>query len=86
MRFYNLMQVKAWFEKGYGLSHYFFKAAAVVGIAANEALLTFYMCVAYAIFCFILGFVFYHYGFINAEIEVENNYNHFVKQTQKGIP
>ncbi len=83
MKYYNLMRVKAWFEKGYGLSHYLFKVIAVIGLTSQQLETTIWAMVAYTVFCFILGFCFFHFNFVNAEIEVMNQYDPFVKEMRK---
>ena len=83
MRGYKFCQLKAYFEKGYGLSHYFFKLIAVFGLTSQQLTETFIMIFFYTIFIFILGFVWYHFGFVEAEMEVANRYNLFVKEMRK---
>ena len=80
MRLYNAMRVKAWFEKGYGLSHYLFKLIAVLGLTSGAVEATIYACIAYTIFCFILGFCWYHFHIVDSEIEVTNRYDPFVRE------
>lgn len=83
MKFYRLAIQKFYFEKGYSLSHYFFKAAAVVGIAAGDAKSTLIMALAYGAFCYLLGRWAYNSGFSQAEIEVNNKIDPFVKEMRK---
>ena len=82
---YRFCLWKAFFEKGYGLTHYFFKLMAVVGIAANNWEATFYFGIGYAILALILGRLWFAYGLINQEHEVQNIVNPFVQEMRKVI-
>lgn len=79
------MVVKAYFEKGYGLSHYIFKLIAVFGLTSQQLEATIWALIIYTILCFVVGFCFYHFGFVNAELEVRNRYDPFVKQMRADV-
>ncbi len=84
-KLYKFCLWKAYFEKGYGLSHYFFKLVAVLGITAGNVKALGIFGVLYAIFCFFLGWGWYHYGVIYQEIEVGNRFNIFVTEMRNSI-
>lgn len=81
---FKLMWVKAYFEKGYALSHYFFKLIAVIGLTSNELLFTIYLIIFYTIACFVLGVIWYKYDFVLLEQEISNQNNLFVKEMRNG--
>lgn len=90
MRFYKLCLWKAYFEKGLGLTNVFLKIAMVVGISAiftiGMSVLTTIMCgLVYCIFCFFLGAIWYKKGFADAENEVNNKVNPFVREMRKRL-
>lgn len=85
MRFYKLAIIKAWFEEGYGLTHYIFKLIAVIGITSNELTATIWAIGIYTICCFILGIISYKIGFKEACFEVGNRYNLFQKEMRVAI-
>jgi len=80
---FKFCQVKAYFDKGYSLTHYFFKLIAIFGLTSQELATTFYMIIAYTIALFVVGFCWYHFGWVVAEIEVGNRYNLFVQEVRK---
>lgn len=84
---YKFCLWKSYFDKGYGLTSIFKWMVAVAGIgdiAISQrtwlALLLFFI---YGIGCFIVGRLWYKTKFIEAEIEVSNQYNHFVREVRK---
>jgi len=75
---------KARFGKGYGLTSYIKYIIILFGLAegfATQSLdKTLIAAFIYGIACFFIGYVWYKYGFVEAEIEVSNQYNLFVKE------
>ena len=85
MKYFWIAQHKAYFEKGYALSHYLFKAIAVLGLTSGDVSKTAWFVLFYTIGCYFLGMIVWKSEFINAEIEVGNRVNEFVKETRKFI-
>jgi len=77
---YKLILLKAYFDKGYGLTHYLFKVIAVFGLVSQKFSETFIMIAVYSIACFVLGILWYKYNWIEAEFEVSNRFNLFMKE------
>lgn len=80
MRYYNFCLLKAWFEKGYGLTNYIKYIIALFGLSSLNVKATLIMGLVYGLSCFLIGWVWYHYKFIEAEHEVNNRVNPFVKE------
>lgn len=83
MRFLKFALQKAYFDEGYGLTSYFKYAIAVFGVASLDVSTTMIMFFVYGIICYFLGLWSFKSGFKEAQIEVGNIYNLFVKQMRK---
>ena len=83
MRFYNFCLHKAYFEKGYSLTNYLKYAIALFGLSSLNVSATMWMAVFYAVACYLIGVGWYKFNFIEAEIEVGNRFNLFVKEMRK---
>jgi len=89
MRFYKIMRLKAYFDKGYALLNYVTKVLMLVGFAdvmvsdGKNITRLFIFGVIYAIICFGLGLVWFHFKIINAEFEVQNRVDPFVQEMRK---
>ena len=79
---YNFCLVKAWFEKGYGITHWFKYLVVLFGWASGDVTTTAYIIAIYVLLCFVMGFFWYKY-MQEAENEVANRYNLFVKEMRK---
>lgn len=86
MRWYNIALHKAYFYQGWGVTSMVKYAIALFGLySIGEDIPMKYMVwigIGYALFSYILGWLMYEYGFIQAEIEVNNRYNEFVKEVR----
>ena len=80
MKYFKFALHKAFFEKGYSLSHYLFKVIAVFGLTSQAMTSTFIMVLIYTLGCYIGGRWAYQSGLARAEIEVSNIYNLFVNE------
>ena len=77
---YKFCLYKAYFEKGYSITSILKYMIALFGISSLNVKLTLLAGFGYAIFCFFLGWWWYKYRFITAELEVQNQFNLFVKE------
>ena len=79
---------KAYFEKGLSLTNYVKYIVALFGMAEvidgnfNTALV---IMIIYAVNCFVLGWAWFRLGLMDAEHEVYNRFNPFVKEMRKKI-
>ena len=88
MKYYNLALWKAWFDKGYSFLSYPKYALFLMGLGdviSRDGDFTWIIIIGIAIgvLCFIFGFILYKVGYVEAEIEVSNKYNAFVKEMRK---
>jgi hypothetical protein len=82
---YKLCLWKSYFDKGLSLTNYLKYIIAFYSLAVRDFTAILLFCIAYAIFCFVLGFYWYKSNFIKAEIEVGNKYNLFVEEMRKKL-
>ena len=80
MKGYKFCLIKAYFDKGIGLTNYVKYLIAFFGISSLNVKATLILAVIYLISCFFLGWFWFKYKFIEAETEVNNRFNPFVKE------
>jgi len=80
MRGYKVALLKTYFDKGYGFTSYLKYCIAFFGLASNDVKTTFIIAFLYGLFCFFLGWFLFKIGYIDAENEVINRFNPFVKE------
>ena len=71
------------FDIGYGETSFIKLVLALFGITTLDLKLTMSLAVFYAVFCYIFGWGFIKYGWLQAQIEINNLNNLFVKQMRK---
>lgn len=85
MRGYKFCLVKKYFDIGYSLTSYPKYAIAVFGVASLDVMMTMTIFFIYGISCFFIGWLWVKYGFFEAENEVSNRFNLFVKEMRRTI-
>ena len=83
MKFYKFVLWKTYFEKGYSITSYLKYVVAIAAIKIDSLVTIAWIGVFYAIACFLLGKLWFKYGFMEAEYEVQNNVNPFVREMRK---
>lgn len=83
LRFYKALLIKAYLDKGLGITHYVKYLIAFFGLASADVTSTLIIAVIYAILCFFIGWAWYHYKIIETEIEINNRFNLFVKEMRR---
>ena len=86
MRFYKFCLLKAYFDKGYGLTTYPKWVLATIGIgSAFQGFPISYLIfggIIYGIACFFIGWLWYKYELVLAEAEVGNQFNLFQREVR----
>ena len=82
---YKFCLYKAYFGKGYALTNYVKYLIALFGLSSQDVAITLIDGGAYALLCFIVGWGWYRYKFIEHENEVNNQFNLFMKEVRKDI-
>ena len=89
MKYYKFALLKSYFDEGYGLTSFPKYALTAIGIGSTiitKSIITVIIgAVVYGIACFLIGLWSFKSGFREAQIEVSNKYNLFVKQMRKKI-
>jgi len=82
MRFYKTMLLKAYFDKGYSVTSYIKYLIAYYGLVNRDSNLMLIAAI-YGVACFFIGWLWYKYKIVDAEIEVGNRVNPFVKEMRR---
>jgi hypothetical protein len=82
---YRILLWKSYFDKGLNLTNYIKYPIAFFAISSLNVKLTMIIAFVYALLCIPLGYLFYRFGWMKAEIEIQNRYNLFVKQMRRKI-
>ena len=82
---YKICLWKGYVEKGLSLTNYAKYLVAFYALSSQDVLATMIIAAIFGVISFFLGWGWYHYGWLKAEIEVSNNFNLFVKQVRKSI-
>ena len=85
LRGFRFLLAKAYFDKGYGLTNYFFKLVAVFGLTTRMIEETFYIIFFYSISCYFLGRAWYKYKMIETENEISNIFNPFQREVRRRL-
>jgi hypothetical protein len=80
MKFLKFALHKRYFDVGMGVTSYLKYPLVLLGFAIPNVNYIIIVAVLYAIFCYILGWWWLNYGMCEAETEVSNRYNPFVKE------
>ena len=76
---------KAYFDNGINLTSYFQWIIAYWGITTQDMKSTFIFAVFYALFCFFLGWLWIRKGMYDANNEIANRFNPFVREVRKKL-
>ena len=85
MKYYNFCLLKAYFDKGMSITSYVKYLIALFGISSLNVTATLIIGFVYGIACFFIGLLWFKLNIINAEIEVQNRVNPFVKEMRKEV-
>lgn len=88
MRFFKILLWKAYFDKGWATTNYIKYIIALFGIASLNVKLTLIFGLLYAIFCLVLGRLWFKFKLVDAENEINNIVNPFQQDLRKkfGLP
>jgi len=80
---FRYLLYRRYFDQGYGILNYFKYFIILIGferVLKDNLESTIWILIGYAIFCFIAGWAYIHYGFWETEIELSNRFNPFIKE------
>lgn len=75
--------MKAYFDKGYSLTNFVKYVIALFGLSSLDVKTTMILALIYAPSCFVIGLLWYRFGFREEEVEVGNQFNKFVKEMRE---
>ena len=85
MKHYRFCKHLTYFETGYSKTNYIKYVIALFGLSSLNVSVTMWAAFIYAFICYGVGVIWFTQGFADAQIEVVNKHNLFVKQMRKGI-
>ena len=74
---------KKYFDTGLGVTNYVKYLIAFFGLASADLKYTLILAFVYALFCYFFGMFWIKWGLLEAEQEVSNIYNLFVKEMRE---
>lgn len=80
MKHYRFCQHLTYFEVGYGKTGYIKYVIALFGLSSLNLTATMWAAFVYAISCYVVGRMWVRFGFLEAQKEVTNQHDLFVKQ------
>jgi len=80
MRWFRFCMHKAYFDTGYGLTSYVKYGIALFGVSSLNVKITLILGLIYGVFCYLVGRIWFAWGFKIADTEVYNRFNLFVKE------
>ena len=80
---FKFILCKRYFDQGYGMTSYLKYIIALFGISSLDVKSTLIMGFAYAIFCFMVGFLWFKFGFFEIDTEISNRFNRFVREMRE---
>lgn len=89
LRFYKILKIKAYFDRGMSILNYLTKALIVLGIGAavqNYSItIIFYLSVLYGFLALFVGWAWFKFNLVDTENEIQNQFNPFCKDMRKKI-
>lgn len=85
MKFLKFALHKRYFDTGFGVLNYLKYPLVLIGIATSNTKAIIVFAFFYGIACYLLGWWWLNRGMQDAETEVGNRYNPFVKEMRKVI-
>ena len=87
MRGFKILLYKAYFDKGFAVLNYVKYVVAVVGVGAAfqgySLIGLFLLGLCYGMICFVVGWLWFRYSFIETEQEIQNLYNPFCRDVRE---
>ena len=84
-KFWRILILKAYFDKGLGVTSYAKYFIAMFGIASRDVSTTLWITFSYAISCFVVGYLWYRHNLVETENEINNVFNPFVAEMREKI-
>ena len=82
---FKILLLKGYFDTGWGLLNYVKYIIAIVGFATMSWRLVVVISFFYGIACFVIGYLWFKYKWVEASAEVGNRFNPFVGEVREHI-
>lgn len=82
---HKILLHRQYFEKGYYLSRYLVIMIGLFGVSSSDVSKTLWLGILYALFCYIFGWWFCNKGWLDAENDIANQFNPFVKNVNQKL-
>ena len=82
-RKYKILLWKRYFDTGYGLTSYLKYGIALFGLSSLNVSQTLTLGIAYGLLCFVFGWIWYRYQFVEVENEISNRFNLFAREMRE---
>jgi uncharacterized membrane protein YdbT with pleckstrin-like domain len=76
---------KAYFDRGFGITSYIKYFIAFFGLASQDISATLILGLLYAFACVIIGWIWFKYKLVDAEIEISNLFNPFCRELRRKV-
>lgn len=83
MKYLKFALHKRYFDTGMGITNYLKYVIALFGIASLNLKWTMILAVIYAFTSYIIGWYWLNSGLVDAEKEIDNRYNPFVREMRR---
>ena len=80
---YKFVLWKTYFDTGFSITSYVKYLIAIFGISSLQWKLAIGLFVSYGILCIFIGWIWIKFGFFDAQNEVSNQFNPFVKEVRE---
>ena len=84
-KFLKVALHKRYFDTGFGTLNYLKYPLVLLGFAIPNVEAIIYVAIVYAVICYCLGWWWLNYGMCEADAEITNKYNPFVKEMREKI-
>jgi len=85
MKFYKVALHKSYFDTGFNVLNYLKYPLVLLGFAIPNAKNILIIAFIYAVCCYFLGWWWLNFGMKDAENEVNNNFNPFMREIRKKV-
>ena len=82
---FKILLLKAYLDKGMGLTYYVKYLIALFGISSLDVKTTMIISFAWMFLSFFIGWIWYRYKLVDTETEIGNLFNPFVKEMRSKI-
>lgn len=82
---YRILLYKNYLDTGLGLTYYLKYLILLFGVMSMDVKNTIFIIIAYVIISFILGYCWFRFGWMEANTEVSNRFNKFVKEMRNSV-